>query len=171
MPAEVDTWVCDRFGDGLLVWQSPPGASLAGELAVVVRKVASSWEKTPPRRSTSTGAGGPPNSSRSIKRPASTSSPSFRVVFGGVPSRGPGVELQTVREGEGWPQQATTGMEGSRRAMSSGSLVTTVARRRRASSATLGSTMSVVSLTPPLIYPSMPIKAQVKSTGSTRQAG
>jgi len=39
MPAEVDTWVCDRFGDGLLVWQSPPGASLAGELAVVVRKV------------------------------------------------------------------------------------------------------------------------------------
>ncbi len=39
MPAEVDTWVCDRFGDGLLVWQSPPGASLAGELAVVVAKV------------------------------------------------------------------------------------------------------------------------------------
>jgi len=39
MPAEVDTWVSDRFGDGLLVWQSPPGASLAGELKVVTQKV------------------------------------------------------------------------------------------------------------------------------------
>jgi len=39
MPAEVDTWVSDRFGDGLLVWQSPPGASLARELKEVVAKV------------------------------------------------------------------------------------------------------------------------------------
>ena len=39
MPAEVDTWVSDRFGDGLLVWQSPPGASLVGELKVVTQKV------------------------------------------------------------------------------------------------------------------------------------
>ena len=39
MPAEVDTWVSDRFGDGLLVWQSPPGASLVGELKEVVAKV------------------------------------------------------------------------------------------------------------------------------------
>jgi len=39
MPAEVDTWVSDRFGDGLLVWQAPPGASLVGELRIVVDKV------------------------------------------------------------------------------------------------------------------------------------
>jgi transposase len=39
MPAEVDTWVTDRFGDGLLVWQSAPGASLAGELKATVDKV------------------------------------------------------------------------------------------------------------------------------------
>lgn len=39
MPAEVDTWVSDRFGDGLLVWQAPPGASLAGELRRVVAQV------------------------------------------------------------------------------------------------------------------------------------
>ena len=39
MPAEVDTWVSDRFGDGLLVWQSPPGASLVGELKIVTTKV------------------------------------------------------------------------------------------------------------------------------------
>jgi hypothetical protein len=39
MPAEVDTWVTDRFGDGLLVWQSAPGASLAGELKLTVDKV------------------------------------------------------------------------------------------------------------------------------------
>jgi len=41
MPAEVDTWITDRFGDGLLVWQSAPGASLAGELALTVDKVRS----------------------------------------------------------------------------------------------------------------------------------
>ena len=39
MPAEVDTWVSDRFGDGLLVWQSDPGASLVGELRIVTDKV------------------------------------------------------------------------------------------------------------------------------------
>ena len=32
MPAEVDTWICDARGDGILVWTSPPGASLTGEL-------------------------------------------------------------------------------------------------------------------------------------------
>jgi transposase len=39
MPAEVDTWVSDRFGDGLLVWQADPGASLVGELRIVTDKV------------------------------------------------------------------------------------------------------------------------------------
>ena len=39
MPAEIDTWVTDSFGDGLLVWQSPPGASLAGELRIVTAKI------------------------------------------------------------------------------------------------------------------------------------
>ena len=39
MPAEVDTWVCDGNGDGLLVWSTPPGASLAGELRTVVAKI------------------------------------------------------------------------------------------------------------------------------------
>lgn len=33
MPAEVDTWIGDARGDGILVWTSPPGASLVGELA------------------------------------------------------------------------------------------------------------------------------------------
>jgi hypothetical protein len=32
MPAEEDVWLNDAGGDGLLVWQAPPGASLAGEL-------------------------------------------------------------------------------------------------------------------------------------------
>lgn len=39
MPAEVDTWVSDRFGDGVLVWQAPVGASLVGELKTVVSKI------------------------------------------------------------------------------------------------------------------------------------
>ncbi|MGH9261179.1 MAG: putative transposase, partial [Acidimicrobiales bacterium] len=39
MGAEVDTWVCDRNGDGVLVWSTPPGASLVGELRTVVAKV------------------------------------------------------------------------------------------------------------------------------------
>ena len=41
MPAETDTWVSDRFGDGLLVWQSSPGASLVGELKEVTLKLRS----------------------------------------------------------------------------------------------------------------------------------
>ncbi|HEX9682435.1 MAG TPA: helix-turn-helix domain-containing protein [Acidimicrobiales bacterium] len=50
MPAEADTWVADANGDGLLVWQAPPGASLAAEL----RKVAA-WAREllgPDRRPT-----------------------------------------------------------------------------------------------------------------------
>ena len=39
MPGECDTWVTDRFGDGLLVWQAPPGASLVGELRAVTEAV------------------------------------------------------------------------------------------------------------------------------------
>ncbi len=50
MPAEVDTWVADANGDGLLVWSAPPGASLTGEL----RRVAA-WARQlvgPDRRPT-----------------------------------------------------------------------------------------------------------------------
>ncbi|HEX2064614.1 MAG TPA: helix-turn-helix domain-containing protein [Acidimicrobiales bacterium] len=39
MPAEVDTWVADANGDGLLVWSAPPGVSLVGELRRVVEAV------------------------------------------------------------------------------------------------------------------------------------
>ncbi len=39
MPAEVDTWVADANGDGLLVWAAPPGASLVGELRRVATEV------------------------------------------------------------------------------------------------------------------------------------
>jgi hypothetical protein len=39
MRAEEDTWVCDRNGDGVLVWNAPPGASLVGELRTVAAKV------------------------------------------------------------------------------------------------------------------------------------
>lgn len=39
MPAEVDTWVADANGDGLLVWQAPPGASLVSELRRVAVEV------------------------------------------------------------------------------------------------------------------------------------
>ena len=39
MPAEVDTWVADANGDGLLVWSAPPGASLVGELRRVAEEV------------------------------------------------------------------------------------------------------------------------------------
>jgi transposase-like protein len=31
-PAEVDTWICDELGEGVLVWNAEPGASLAAEL-------------------------------------------------------------------------------------------------------------------------------------------
>ncbi|HZW44063.1 MAG TPA: helix-turn-helix domain-containing protein [Dermatophilaceae bacterium] len=39
MPAETDTWTCDANGDGILVWQSAPGASLVGELRAVTRQI------------------------------------------------------------------------------------------------------------------------------------
>jgi transposase len=39
MPAEVDTWVGDRNGDGLLVWSAEPSASLVKELKVVTAKI------------------------------------------------------------------------------------------------------------------------------------
>jgi hypothetical protein len=41
MPAAVDTWVADAFGDGVLCWTSPPPASLVGELARVAAAVRS----------------------------------------------------------------------------------------------------------------------------------
>jgi len=39
MPAEEDIWVGDARGDGLLVWQADPGASLVGELRTVAAAV------------------------------------------------------------------------------------------------------------------------------------
>ncbi len=39
MRAEVDTWVCDRNGDGILVWATPPGAQLTGELRDTTTKI------------------------------------------------------------------------------------------------------------------------------------
>jgi transposase len=39
MRAEVDTWVCDRNGDGVLVWATPPGGSLTAELREVTTKI------------------------------------------------------------------------------------------------------------------------------------
>lgn len=39
MPAEEDTWVADARGDGVLVWNAAPGASLVGELRRVVTEV------------------------------------------------------------------------------------------------------------------------------------
>jgi transposase-like protein len=39
MPAELDTWITDARGDGLLVWTSPPGASLTGELRRATREI------------------------------------------------------------------------------------------------------------------------------------
>ena len=39
MPAELDTWVADARGDGVLVWHAPPGASLVGELRRVAAEV------------------------------------------------------------------------------------------------------------------------------------
>lgn len=39
MPAELDAWVCDASGDGVLVWSAQPGASLVGELRTVAEKV------------------------------------------------------------------------------------------------------------------------------------
>ena len=39
MPAEEDTWVADARGDGVLVWNTAPGASLVGELRRVATEV------------------------------------------------------------------------------------------------------------------------------------
>ena len=39
MPGEVDTWVADGNGDGVLVWSAPPGTSLVAELRLVTAKV------------------------------------------------------------------------------------------------------------------------------------
>jgi prepilin-type processing-associated H-X9-DG protein len=39
MPATVDTWVADAFGDGVLCWTAPPPASLVGELARVAATI------------------------------------------------------------------------------------------------------------------------------------
>ena len=39
MPAAVDTWVADAFGDGVLCWTAPPPASLVGELARVAAAI------------------------------------------------------------------------------------------------------------------------------------
>ena len=41
MPAEVDTWICDSRGDGVLVWTSQPGASLTSELRRTTRDIRS----------------------------------------------------------------------------------------------------------------------------------
>ena len=39
MPAELDTWISDGRGDGILVWQAEPGASLVGELKRVATEI------------------------------------------------------------------------------------------------------------------------------------
>ena len=39
MPAELDTWVCDAHGDGVLCWGASAGASLVGELRAVAEKI------------------------------------------------------------------------------------------------------------------------------------
>jgi prepilin-type processing-associated H-X9-DG protein len=39
MPATVDSWLCDRRGDGVLVWTSQPDASLVGELKLATDKI------------------------------------------------------------------------------------------------------------------------------------
>jgi hypothetical protein len=38
-PAEVDSWLCDKTGQGVLVWSAEPGASLAGELKRAVGEI------------------------------------------------------------------------------------------------------------------------------------
>ncbi|MGH9092813.1 MAG: putative transposase, partial [Acidimicrobiales bacterium] len=40
-PAEVDTWITDANGDGILVWNAPPGASLTGELRQATAEIRS----------------------------------------------------------------------------------------------------------------------------------
>ena len=38
-PAEVDTWICDANGEGVLCWNTEPGASLTGELEIAARQI------------------------------------------------------------------------------------------------------------------------------------
>ena len=38
-PAEVDTWITDARGEGVLVWTTPPGASLTGELRTATKEI------------------------------------------------------------------------------------------------------------------------------------
>ncbi|MGH8995950.1 MAG: putative transposase [Acidimicrobiales bacterium] len=38
-PAEVDTWITDARGEGVLVWSTPPGASLTGELRTATKEI------------------------------------------------------------------------------------------------------------------------------------
>ena len=73
MPAELDTWVCDQNGDGVLCWSADPGASLVGELRAVAAKVAPSLEPRPARPSASTEVGGAPSCSRNSNWLGSTS--------------------------------------------------------------------------------------------------
>lgn len=39
VPAEVDTWITDARGDGVLVWNTAPGASLTGELRTATEEI------------------------------------------------------------------------------------------------------------------------------------
>ena len=58
MAATTDTWLADANGDAVLVWSSPPGAALTGELrtaAAAVRRLVGPDARPP---SASTGAGG-----------------------------------------------------------------------------------------------------------------
>ena len=38
-PAEVDTWICDKNGEGVLCWNTEPGASLTGELEIAAGEI------------------------------------------------------------------------------------------------------------------------------------
>ena len=38
-PAEVDTWITDARGEGVLVWSTPPGANLTGELRTAIKEI------------------------------------------------------------------------------------------------------------------------------------
>ncbi|MGH9294358.1 MAG: putative transposase [Acidimicrobiales bacterium] len=41
VPAEVDTWICDAKGEGVLVWNAEPGQSLSGELKRAAEEIRS----------------------------------------------------------------------------------------------------------------------------------
>jgi len=38
-PGELDSWLCDRSGDGVLVWNAEPGASLSAELRRAMKEI------------------------------------------------------------------------------------------------------------------------------------